>query len=254
MRGFLAFTKKELTEQVRTYKAFILLSIFFVFGMMSPLTAKLLPDIFSNLSIEGMKIILPTPTYIDAYTQFFKNTTQMGIIIVLLVFSGIIAQEVSKGTLINVLSKGLSRKAVILAKYFTSVCVWTISFTLSSLTCFGYTVFLFGKHSTENLLFSLFCLWMFGAFVLAVILMSGTLVNGNYGGLLISALVLGGLLLINIIPKLSKYNPVRLVSNNIALLTNSVKVIDETATVLITVFLTVVCLIATLLIFNKKTL
>lgn len=254
MSGFIAFTKKELTEQIRTYKAFILIAVFFIFGMMSPLTAKLMPDIFANMSIEGMKIIIPTPTYIDAYAQFFKNTTQMGIIIVMLVFSGIIAQEVSKGTLINVLSKGLSRNAVIFSKYFTSVLVWTVSYAIAALTAFCYTVLLFGKHSTENLLFSLFCLWLFGAFVLAVILMSGTLVNGNYGGLLVATVILGGLLIINALPKLSKYNPFRLTSSNVALLTNTVKVSDVAAAVLITVLLTSACMIITLLLFNKKKL
>ena len=254
MSGFIAFTKKEIVEQIRTYKAFILLAVFFIFGMMSPLTAKLLPDIFANMSIEGMKIIIPPPTYIDAYTQFFKNTTQMGIIVVLLVFSGIIAQEVSKGTLINVLSKGLSRNAVIFAKYFTSVLVWTVSYTLAALTTFGYTVLLFGSHSTENLLFSLFCLWLFGAFVLAVILLSGTLVNGNYGGLLVTAVILGGFLILNALPKFSKFNPFRLTSNNVALLTNSVKISDEITAVIITVILTAVCLAATLIMFNKKKL
>lgn len=43
MRGYLAFVKKELLEQVRTYKLLILLLVFFIFGMLSPLMAKLMP-------------------------------------------------------------------------------------------------------------------------------------------------------------------------------------------------------------------
>jgi len=254
MKGFIAFTKKELTEQLRTYKAFILLAVFFLFGMMSPLTAKLLPDIFSNMTVEGMQIILPTPTYLDAYTQFFKNTSQMGILILLLIFSGMTVQEVSRGTLINILSKGLPRRSVVLAKYTSSVFVWSVTYAVAALTNYGYTVLLFGKHANGNLLFSLFCLWLFGAFVLAVILLAGTLINGNYGGLLVTAAILGGLLILKSLPKISKFNPMNLASNNVALLTNAVKASDETAAVLITGFLIFACLSVTLILFDRKKL
>ena len=73
MNGYLAFMKKEWMEQIRTYKLFILLVVFFIFGMLSPLTAKLMPELLSQFPIEVMTIILPEPSAIDSYTQFFKN-------------------------------------------------------------------------------------------------------------------------------------------------------------------------------------
>jgi ABC-2 type transport system permease protein len=254
MKGFVAFTKKELTEQLRTYKAFILLSVFFIFGMMSPLTAKLLPDILSNMSIEGMQIVIPTPTYIDAYTQFFKNTAQIGIIVILLVFSGIIAQEISKGTLINILSKGLPRHTVILAKYTASVFVWSTVYTVAVLTNFGYTVQLFGKHPTENLFFSLFCLWLLGTFVLAVILMGGTLVNGNYGGLLVTVPYWACSLLLKTLPKLSKYNPFNLTTRQCWAADRYRRNKRCYRRRMVTVLLIFACLSVTLLMFNRKKL
>ena len=44
MNYFTVFFKKELMESVRTYKLLIMLTIFLVFGIMNPLTAKLTPD------------------------------------------------------------------------------------------------------------------------------------------------------------------------------------------------------------------
>lgn len=68
MRGYLAFVKKELLEQVRTYKLLILLLVFFIFGMLSPLMAKLMPEILRQMPMDGITITIPDPTAIDSYS------------------------------------------------------------------------------------------------------------------------------------------------------------------------------------------
>ena len=66
MRGYLAFVKKELLEQVRTYKLLILFLVFFIFGMLSPLMAKLMPEILRQMPMDGITITIPDPTAIDS--------------------------------------------------------------------------------------------------------------------------------------------------------------------------------------------
>lgn len=178
MKGYIAFTKKEFIEQLRTYRVLILLSVFFVFGLMSPLLAKLLPEILSGMDLQGMVIMIPEATAIDAYAQFFKNITQMGIIVILLIFGGVISNELTKGTLINVLAKGLRRHTVILAKYTAILSLWTVTLVFASLVNQGYTMFMFDTSSISNLVFSIFCLWLFGAFLLSLIILSSVLAGG----------------------------------------------------------------------------
>ena len=113
MRAYLAFTKKELFELTKTYKLLLIVTVFLIFGFMNPVVAKFTPDLMESLMEEGIKISLPEPTIFDSWTQFFKNTTQMGLIILVIIFSGLISNELSKGTLINMLTKGLSRKTVV---------------------------------------------------------------------------------------------------------------------------------------------
>ncbi|MDD5018621.1 MAG: ABC transporter permease subunit [Eubacteriales bacterium] len=254
MRGYIAFTRKEFTEQIRTYKTLIMLAVFVVFGMMSPLLAKLMPEFLSSMAIEGVKITMADPTYLDAYTQFFKNITQMGIIVTLLVFSGCVSSEVTKGTLINILSKGISRSAVIISKYTASVTLWTLSFAAAAAVNYGYTAYLFGSHSTHNLLLSCLCLWLFGAFVISVTFFASTLTKGNYGGLLVTAAILGVLLMLNMMPESVRYNPVSLAANNMALLNNTVSTADMMAALGVTLVSTVLCLTVALCIFRKKIL
>lgn len=254
MKGFYAFTKKELLEQLRTFKWLILLSVCFLFGMMSPLTAKLLPDLLKGMKIEGMEIVIPEPTIMDAYGQFFKNFTQMGILAVLLVFGGSLSNELVKGTLVNILAKGLPRPTVILSKYFAAVILWTVGFLLGAVTAYGYTAYLFENAWADNLIFSMFCLWLFGCFVLALIFLSSTLASGYFGGLVLSAAALVVMLMIGVLPDTEKYNPITLASKNTALLSGAQDVGSMMITVLITCILTAASLAVAILLFGKKKL
>lgn len=254
MRGFYAFTKKEFLEQLRTFKWLIMFAVFFLFGMMSPLLAKLMPVIFAGMKIEGMEIVIPEPTVLDAYIQFFKNLTQMGILALLLVFGGTLSNELMRGTLINILAKGLPRHTVILAKYFASVALWTTGYLLSVVTAYGYTLYLFEDAVAKNLSFSFFCLWLFGCFVLALIFLSSTLASGSFGGLILSGVAIVVMLMINIFPKAVRFNPITLASKNVALLTGAQEVSDLMLAVGVTVILIIVSMVVSIVLFKKKRL
>ncbi len=252
MREYIAFVKKEILEQLRTYKMLILISVFFLLGMMSPLIAKIMPDILSGMKIEGMTIQIPDPTKIDAYSQFFKNFNQMGLLVLLLVFGGILSNELIRGTLVNVLAKGLSRATVILSKFTSAVILWTVGYVIAVLTTYGYTYYLFGNATEPNLIFSLFCLWMFGCFLISIILLSGTLTSGTFGGLIVTAVILVILLMISIVPNAWKYNPMTLASKNLDLLKETVKVSEFYPVLIITAVLTIASLYIAISLFRRK--
>lgn len=253
MRNFIYFTKKEFLEGIKTYKVLILLAVFLLFGMTSSILAKMTPELISKFGTSGgMKISMPKPTSIDAYTQFFKNISPMGIVVLILVFGGTLSGELSKGTLINMLSKGLTRRTVILSKYATSIVIWSVSYAASALINYGYTIYLFGNKPMKHLFLSLFCLWLFGDFVLAVVIFSNTIASGSYIPLLFSAVFLGALIILNIIPKLQKFNPIALATNNVLLLKNIAKVGDLYSASIVTFGLTIIFLFTSVLIFNEK--
>lgn len=252
MNGFLAFTKKEFLEHIRTYRVLIMLSVFFLFGMMSPLSAKLLPEIISGMELQGITIILPEATAFDAYGQFFKNITQMGNVVFLLVFGGILSGELTKGTLINILAKGISRRTIILAKYFAALTLWTGCIVMASLVNQGYTAYLFDVTGISNLIFSHFCLWLFGALILALILLSSSLTGGNFGGLILTVVILGVLLILNVFPAVKEFNPVFLNSNNLQLLTGEIQANEFIKAIAVTIGLTLASIIASIGVFKNR--
>ncbi|URZ09760.1 ABC transporter permease [Clostridium felsineum] len=254
MKNFICFTQKELIEYFRTYKFLILLSVFLFFGMISSLSAKLLPDIISNLNTSSIKISMPKPTSIDAYTQFFKNLSQMGLIIVILIFGNTLSSELSRGTLVNMLSKGLLRRTVILSKYTAALALWTISYTLSALLNYGYTIYLFDNKPIKNLFPSLFFLWLFGSFLISIIIFCNTISTGSYAPILLCAIFLGILIIINVIPKAKSFNPISLSSNNVELLKGFLKLSTLNSASIVCVLATLFLLTASIFIFNRRKL
>ena len=117
MKQTILFTGKELKELWKTYKFLILCAVLLLFGMSSPLLAKLTPKLFSQIDLGlGTPLQLPDATFLDAYAQFFKNMTQICLIVLVLVLSGTIPHELKSGTAMLMLSKGLSRHGFILSK------------------------------------------------------------------------------------------------------------------------------------------
>ncbi len=254
MRNYTVFLKKEIFEYTKTYKLLIMLMVFAVFGITNPLMAKLLPEILGSLMADSISMSLPEATAFDAWTQFFKNATQMGLIVMTILFSSILSWELSKGTLIIMLTKGLSRTVVILSKYTCMVLVWTTSIALCFGLTYGYTVYLFPGDLTVNLLFSTFCLWLFGVFLLAVLLFSATLTKSNYGCLLITGTAIVVCMLVNIIPATHRYNPISLATDNLGLVTNSIEVSSLYCPILISCLLSLFLVVLSVLIFRKKQL
>ena len=171
-----------------------------------------------------------------------------------ILFSNVLSSELSKGTLINMLTKGLSRTAVILSKYTCMVLVWTISIALCLGLTYGYTVYLFPMGETANLIFSTFCLWLFGVFLLAVLLLSATLTKSNYGCLLITGATVVVCVLVNIIPAAHRYNPISLVADNLGLIMNSIEESSLYCTILTSCLLSLLFMLLSVLIFRKKQL
>lgn len=254
MNGLIAFTKKEFLEQLRSYKTLILFAVLFLFGMTSPLLAKITPELLKSLSGSGITITLPKVTSADAWTQFFKNISQMGMIVLVLIFGTSLSQEISRGTLIIPLSKGLSRDSVIFAKYLVALFHWTVGYGLSAFICCGYTQYLFNSFTVPHLLFSLLCLWLFGNFLLALVLLSETIATGNYAGLLLDAVAFGILLVLNVFPKLQKWNPITLASQNASMIVKSGLPSDYTVAIWISIIAIAVCLSSNVFLFQKKNL
>lgn len=255
MNSFLTFTKKELIESLRTYKFFILIVVMLIFGIMSPIITKITPDLLSSMDLSGMEISIPDPTYIDSFSQFFKNVNQMGLIAVILLFSTTVCHERIKGSCILMLTKKLSRSSFILSKFLSMLIIWTVSYLLSIIATIYYANCLFTYANLENMVLSFSCLWIFVILILSISIFCSTLFSNSQHAAMIGSFV--GWLLINLttyIPNFKDYSPALLSNENINLLLGKAVIENIYNSMIISIILTLIFLALSCFIFNRQEL
>jgi len=247
MRSYLAFTKKELMESTRTYKLFVLLIIFMLFGFMNPIIAKVMPEVLNSFLPEGMIINLEEPKAIDSWMQFFKNISQTGMVVLVVIFSGIMANEISKGTLEIMRTKGLTRRAIILSKFTASVLQWTAAYIICFVITYLYTEYFWDTTGILNLPLAVTSMWIIGILLLSLTIFGGLLLKSIYGSLLFTGGIVIILTIIGIFPDVKPYNPMSLISQGVPLLTGDFAPQDMYTAIAVTVILTASILVSSLI-------
>lgn len=215
MTGFIAYLKKELWEQIVTFRLGIICTIFLLLGIISPIGAKYAMEVISALTKNSINIQMADPTYLDSFVQFFKNISQLGVVVFIIIFYSILSQELNKGSLIIPMSKGLSLKAVINAKFVGLIFSWTVALGISFLSCVLYTKILFHNMCLEGIGVLLLGTWIFGVFLISLIIFSNVICKGGYVSLLLVAGCVGVLFLLNVLPDIREYIPLNLVNMDV---------------------------------------
>lgn len=256
MRSLIAFTKKEWMEQVRSSRLVVLTLVFVLFGIMNPLFAKLTPWLFELLA-DTMKEsgLVVTEVYVDALTsweQFFKNVSTVLIIFVLME-SNVFTKEYQSGTLIPVLTKGLERYKVVLSKTTMLTALWSAGYWMYYGVTYAYNSYYWDNGIAKHLLFSAVCWWVFGLFVVMLMVLFSSLAKANTGVLLGTGGVAFSAYLLTLLPTAKPYSPGKLMGSG-ALLTGKEAVGEYVPALIITLLLCVVCVALSVPVLNKKRL
>lgn len=92
---FRVLLRKELLEAKRTSRMLVILVVFFIVGLISPILAKYTPLLLRSIPDmpAGLANAIPEPTVQDAILQYVKNISQFGVLLMILFGMGSIAQE-----------------------------------------------------------------------------------------------------------------------------------------------------------------
>ena len=252
MRTAYAFLKKEWMEYYRTGKLIIIVVIFALFGLMNPAIAKLTPFLMEQLaSMEdsGMVITVSTVDASMSWMQFYKNIP-MALVVMLLLFGGILTNELQKGTLIPVLTKGLSRWKVLLTKGINLIMIWAGGYWLCYGITFFYSDYYWDNSIMSNLFFTAFCYWLFGTMIMALMALFSAMTTSFGGVELWVGVIYFAMTLLGMIPKISSYLPIYLTSTS-ELLTGG-NTGDYVTAIIITFVITIGAVIAGCMVFNKR--
>ncbi len=256
MKTFIAFLKKELTEQLRTGHMLILGILFVLFGIMNPAIAKMTPwmmELLSDsLAESGMVVTEISVDALTSWTQFYKNIPIALITFVLITCSTLTA-ECQRGTLIPVLTKGLSRTKVIYAKTISLTLMWSAGYWLCYTVTYGYNEYFWDNSIVYSLAVPALAYYLFGLWVISLVMLFSSLSNANTGVLLGSGSVCIAAYLLSMIPKIQPYTPMRL-TESMSAVTGVFSTNALVVAAVITFVLTVADIIGSCIIFRKKKL
>ena len=211
---FRTLLAKEFREQWRTWKAIVFLAVFLITGMISPVLAKYTPELLKMVPNipPALASLIPVASLPDAVAQYIKNTEQFGILLVILLTMGAVAQEKERGTAAMLLTKPVSRSAVILAKWVAGMTIVLVGLVADGLACLAYTAVLFSPIPFgEFWLLNLFMLVVLGVY-LSVSLMASAMARSQA---LAAAGAFGGLIVLSIVgslPRVNEFMPGQLVT------------------------------------------
>lgn len=153
MKGALRFLRKEGLETVRTWRIWVVPGLLLFFAITSPILALMTPALLDSVAQgqSGVQIIIPDPTYLDAYAQWLKNLQQIVTFALLLTAGGMVAGERASGTAILVLTKPVSRAAFVLTKFLANVLLLVTFTIVGAAACLGVTYLTFGEAPVARL-------------------------------------------------------------------------------------------------------
>jgi len=210
---------KEFLEQRRTYRLFILVAVLLVFGLISPVVAKYTPMLLRSIPgvPAGLAGIIPEATLSDAVGQYVKNTSQFGVILVIIFTMGVIAQEKERGTAAMLLTKPVRRSAMVLAKWSAGMGSLLVGLAAAAIGCALYTALLFQPLPLLGFLALNALMAVFLGVFLSVSLLASALARSQAAaaGIAFGSLVL--LLILASIPRLGEVMPNQLLGWGVSL-------------------------------------
>jgi ABC-2 type transport system permease protein len=208
--GFRLMLGKEVREQVRTLRLPVVLIVFGLIGLLSPVTARYIREIIDAVGGQQYQGLVPEPTVADAVVQLTKNLGQFGVLIAVLVTMGSVTTEKERGTAAFLLTKPISRGAFLAAKAASIGLLLALATALAVALAWFYTAVLFETLGVIDFALVALLIWLsLCAFAAVTFLASATtrsaLVAGGVG---IAVLLLSGVL--GALPGMGAYLPTSL--------------------------------------------
>ena len=256
MKSLLAFIKKEWMDLIRSGRLMILLIIFLLFGIMNPAIAKLTPWMMEmmaeSMEQSGLMVTEVTVDAMTSWTQFFKNIP-MGLIAFVLISSNLFTKEYSAGTLILVLTKGLNRYKVVVAKAVILFMTWSVCYFMCFGVTYAYNAYFWDNSVAHNLMEAVLFYWVAGVFAVAMMVLFSVVFSNGTGVLLGTGGVFAVCYLVSMVPKAAKFLPTKLMSTA-GILAGVDEVADYREALIVTIVIIVLALVVSVPILNKKKL
>lgn len=185
MTGFALLIGKEVREQARTMRLVVVVAVFAMMGLVSPVVARYTREIIEAVGGGQFGGMIPDPTVADSVVQLTKNVGQFGVVIAILLAMGTVATEKERGTAAFILTKPVSRTAFVAAKAAAIGGLLAAAVAIAGALAWIYTTILFEPLPAAGYAAAVGLVWLSLAVFAALTLLLSVVAR--------SALVAGGI-------------------------------------------------------------
>ena len=175
----------------------------------------------------------------------------MAFIAFVFLYGGIFTKEYEAGTLVLILTKGLARYKTVLAKTATMLLMWSACYWFCFGVTYAYNAYYWDNSIAVGLMPAVLNWWLFGIFVISLIVLFSTLTK-SYGIVLLgTGAVIFASYMLSVIPKIADHMPTSLM-NSSALLVGAEKADEYVFAIIVAMVLSVLSIVMSVPILNKK--
>ena len=139
-----ALLQKEMRDLVRTRRIIFLPAAFAVFGILAPALIRLLPTIIKQAG-QQVQIAMPDFGPADGLAQYLQFSRQLGLLVMIVIFMGIVAGERAGGLLSVLFVKPVSRLRYLSLRWALNALYVVASFAVGGGVAILYTILLLGR-------------------------------------------------------------------------------------------------------------
>jgi ABC-2 type transport system permease protein len=179
LRGYHQLLEKELVEAWRTSRVLVVVGLFLLIGIGSPLLTYYLPDIIRAFAPASMGLDIPPQTVADSVDQLLKNLVQFGALAAILVAMGAVANEKERGTAAFVLTKPATRLSFLTAKLIAIAMIFGLATLLAVAAAWAYTAILWSAPSIAGWLQLALVSWLATMVYVSITFLGSTLARSS---------------------------------------------------------------------------
>ncbi len=222
MSAAAVLVRKELLESWRTRRLPAVLIMFITIGLLSPLTAKYLPEIIKAALGDQITVPLPTPAAADSVLQLQKNLGQLGAFAAIVLAMNAVAGEKEHGTAAFLLTKPVRRGAFIGSKLVALGAVLALAVVGAIVVGWVYTAILFEPQPLAGWVALGVLSWLALAVWAAITFLASTVTGSAAAAAGVGIVALIVLSLVSAIPPVARFLPPALDGPALALATGNV--------------------------------
>jgi ABC-2 type transport system permease protein len=202
----------EWLRLARTRRLLALIGVYLFFGLTGPLTARYLEQILGSLGTEGIRIEFPPPKPSDGIAQFVSNTSQIGLLVVVLVAASALAFDARREMAVFLRTRVTGVRAIVVPAYAITTGGAVTAFVVGSLAAWYETTVLLGGLPAGRMLLGIALAALFLAFAVAVVALVAAVARGVLATAGVTLAVLLAMAIVGNVPAAGRWLPTALAS------------------------------------------